>query len=224
MRKFTLIELLVVIAIIAILAAMLLPALNKARESAKGISCRNTVRQYSVAGITYSQDFRGYAPFDDGVPWMIRLWPYLGVTVPPNPYALGLRPPKLAYCPSLDTSFFSVFYNTSYAQNGFFCKPKSTLGIATTQLHNAKNPSKNVFFMDWCGPNISVFANQRVILGSVLSNNPEAQYAVTRHSRQANVSYADGHNAPLDRQLLKQYVSENSEKTPWYHPFFTPYK
>lgn len=59
-KRFTLIELLVVIAIIAILASMLLPALNRARESSKGTKCINNKKQAMLAQIQYSGDFRGY--------------------------------------------------------------------------------------------------------------------------------------------------------------------
>lgn len=76
LKPFTLIELMVVIAIIAILASMLLPALAKAKEQGKNITCRGSLKQAGLASLIYAEDYCGYLPasWDGSAWWSKRLY------------------------------------------------------------------------------------------------------------------------------------------------------
>ena len=73
-HTFTLIELLVVVAIIAILAALLLPALHRARARAHDAVCIGNLRQLAVGAVIYADDYDGYPPNNISTAGVTRPW------------------------------------------------------------------------------------------------------------------------------------------------------
>ena len=116
-RKFSLIELLIVIAIIAILAALLLPALNAARERARSAKCLNNIKQHAFGFFQYSDDNRGFMPVSEDSSmaghymWRIQIARYIGVTLAEPLYdgsGKVTATNRLCWCRGGPAAFFSV--------------------------------------------------------------------------------------------------------------------
>ncbi|HWB55082.1 MAG TPA: prepilin-type N-terminal cleavage/methylation domain-containing protein, partial [Tepidisphaeraceae bacterium] len=109
---FSLVELLVVMGIMALLIGLLLPALNRARESAKKIQCLSNLRQMAIAAQAYVVANDGYYPFayyvgSDGGKTVVYCWdlttilsPGGSVQVVPGLLWQGMTNPKIQQCPS----------------------------------------------------------------------------------------------------------------------------
>ena len=209
-RGFTLIELLVVIAIIAILLAILMPALNRVKEQGKRATCLNNLRQLTLAWIMYADqnddnlvngDTGEYSIHPNETPWVLADW-RSGMTDRQKidairdgalwPYTKDLRPYK---CPTVNeivrSSQRETIYRTYSVSDSMNCKDWPDMNAKMIKKRmDIPNAAYRIVFLDDGGTITSALGGWTVYVTEERWWDPPP----VRHGDGSTFSFADGHS------------------------------